>query len=74
MKRVFTARKVKRSSGLEDEFDRDFWRKMGHEKRFAAAWEMVNEVALVRGEKDAGQPRLQRSIQTIKRRSGRVLI
>lgn len=70
MKRVITSRKVKRGSGQEDEFDRDFWRKMGHEKKFAAAWEMVNEVALIRGEKDARQPRLQRSVQTIKRRSG----
>ncbi len=70
MKRVFTSRKVKRSSGQEDEFDHDFWQKMGHEKKFAAAWEMVNEVALIRGEKDAGQSRLQRSVQTIKRRSG----
>ena len=70
MKRVITSRKVKRGSGKEDEFDRDFWGKMGHEKKFAAAWEMVNEVALIRGEKDARQPRLQRSVQTIKRRSG----
>jgi hypothetical protein len=70
MKRVFTTRKLKRSSGQEDEFDRDFWQKMGHEKKFVAAWEMVNEVALIRGEKDASQSRLQRSIQTIKRRSG----
>ncbi|NIM10522.1 MAG: hypothetical protein GTO45_00890 [Candidatus Aminicenantes bacterium] len=70
MNRVVSARKVKRGSGQEEEFDREFWGKMDPEKKFAAAWEMINEVALIRGEKNAGKPRLQRSIQTIKRRSG----
>ena len=70
MKRVITARKVKQGSVQETEFNRDFWRKMEPEKKFAAAWEMVNEVALFKGEKNAFQSRLQRSVQTIKRRSG----
>ncbi len=70
MKRVITARKVKRGSADEDKFNREFWRDMDPEKKFAAAWEMVIEVALIRGEKDAGQSRLQRSVQNIIRRSG----
>jgi hypothetical protein len=63
-------RKILRSQGDESEFDHAFWKNAGHEARFAAAWEMVDEVALIRGEKDAGQPGLQRSVQHIQRRSG----
>ncbi len=51
----------------KDEFDREFWRKAGHEARFAAAWEMVVEVELIRG-KNAAEPRLQRDVLRIKRR------
>ena len=68
MKRVINAKKVRRSSGNVKEFDRDFWKKAGHEARFRAAWEMVNEVRLIRGERNVSQQRLQRSIQSIKRR------
>ena len=64
------ARKIYRSSGAKDDFDKDFWEKAGHEAKFAAAWEMINEVRLIRGEKNVSQPRLQRSVQNIKRRSG----
>jgi hypothetical protein len=70
MNRVVITRKVKRGSGQEEEFDLEFWRNMEPEKKFAAAWEMVNEIALLRGEKNASQSGLQRSVQTIKRRSG----
>jgi hypothetical protein len=52
------------------EFDRDFWRMAGHEARFAAAWEMVEEVHYFRGEAGADQQRLQRSVQNIQRRRG----
>ncbi len=70
MKRVITTRKVKRGSAEAEEFNREFWRNMDPEKKFAAAWEMVNEVALIRGEKDILQAGLQRSVQNIIRRSG----
>ncbi len=50
-------------------FDRDFWAEVGSEGRFAAAWEMVAEVDLMRG-KDGRQPRLQRSVTSIRRREG----
>ena len=53
----------------EQRFDREFWRRVGHEGRFAAAWQMVVEANLIRG-RDAGESRLQRSVQTVKRREG----
>lgn len=42
-------------------FDREFWRKVGPEGRFAAAWQMVVDAHLLRG-KDASELRLQRSV------------
>lgn len=48
-------------------FDLEFWRRVGHEGRFAAMWEMVSEVAALRGS-DGSQPRLQRSVLRVVRR------
>ncbi len=67
-KRIIMSRKTYRTSKDQSLFDEEFWRRAGHEAKFAASWEMVNEVRLIRGEKDVSQPRLQRSIQNIKRR------
>ena len=50
-------------------FDLVFWRKVGTEGRFAAAWEMISEVDAIRG-KDIGESRLQRSVQNIQRIQG----
>lgn len=61
-------RKIRRGDEGGENFDREFWRKAGAEAKFAAAWEMVSEYWLIRGKKDAGQQRLQRSVQNIKRR------
>lgn len=47
-------------------FDREFWKEAGHEARFAAAAEMVIEAELFRG-KNAGELRLKRNIENIKR-------
>ena len=66
MTKRFIMEKLSRR-GEEDTFDREFWRKVGHEGRFAATWEMVNEADLFRG-KNVSQSRLQKSVQTIKRR------
>jgi hypothetical protein len=52
----------------EQTFDHDFWRARTAEERFAAAFEMVAEAMLFRGE-DAGQSRLQRSVQHVQRRA-----
>jgi hypothetical protein len=64
--RQVTGRLVTRGEE-EKEFDREFWRTAGHEARFAAAWQMVVESFLMRG-KDAGELRLQRDVETIRRR------
>jgi hypothetical protein len=64
--RVVIGRLVKR--GDEEAFNREFWHNQGAEARFAAAWEMVCEVELFRGN-NASESRLQRSVQNIKRRS-----
>ena len=66
--RVVMARMVKRGAE-ERNFDRTFWRHVGHEGRFAAAWEMIAEAELIRG-KRVRQSRLQRSVQNIFRRKG----
>ena len=50
-------------------FDLEFWQKVGAEGRFAAAWEMVQEVLAFRGQ-DGDQPRLQRSVTRVIRRPG----
>ncbi|MBN2078936.1 MAG: hypothetical protein JW838_08215, partial [Spirochaetes bacterium] len=66
-KRQITARMVRRGSREEKEFDREFWKRAGHESRFAAAWEMVRESLLFKGETNGREPRLQRSVQTVQR-------
>lgn len=52
-----------------DEFNREFWRRAGHEAKFAAAWDMLLDVQRMRG-KRGRQPRLQRSVEALERRSG----
>jgi hypothetical protein len=67
--RTVTAAMVRRGSTEAVEFDRTFWARAGHEARFAAAWEMVQEISLFRGQKDAIQSRLQRSVCAFQPRS-----
>jgi hypothetical protein len=50
------------------EFDYEFWRRVGHEGRFAAAWGMIYESELMKG-KHVTKSRLQRTVQNIKRRT-----
>jgi hypothetical protein len=45
-------------------FDLKFWQNVGAEGRFAAAWQMVEEVDSIKG-KETGESRLQRSVQSI---------
>jgi hypothetical protein len=64
--RVVMARLVPR--GEDDRsFDLDFWSAVGAEGRFAAAWQMVKETLLIRGE-EAHESRLQRSVLCVQRR------
>jgi hypothetical protein len=64
-----TARLIRRGETAETDFDREFWAAAGHERRFAAAWEMVDEVSLMRGGSRVTQQRLQKSVEHLKRRS-----
>ena len=66
--RVIMERLIRRDED-NGEFDREFWRRVGPEKRFAAAWEMVSEAYFFKGQ-HAGESRLQRSVQHIERRRG----
>ena len=65
-KRIIMARLSKRGKD-ERSFDIEFWKRVGGEARFAAACAMVFEAELLRG-KNAGQPRLERTVQNIIRR------
>jgi hypothetical protein len=55
-----------RSFKETEEFDDRFWRRAGASARFVATWMMVMEWQKMRGKK-GGQPRLRRSVQSIKR-------
>lgn len=65
-KRVVMARVLRPGEKDDGSFDLEFWRRVGAEGRFAAAWEMVAEVAAMRGE-SGSQPRLQRSVLRVVR-------
>jgi hypothetical protein len=63
--KIRMARLVK-AKDMDRSFDLLFWKRVGAEGRFAAAWQMVLEVNAIKG-KDIGESRLQRSVQNIKR-------
>ena len=64
--RKITGKLVRVGSLEAEQMDREFWRGMDDEAKFAAAWEMVAEVDAFRGG-DGNQPRLQRTVQHIQR-------
>ncbi|MDZ7319557.1 MAG: hypothetical protein ONB11_10405 [candidate division KSB1 bacterium] len=64
-KRNITARLIHLKED-DRSFDRDFWQQAGAEARFAAAWQMVLDMLIIRGE-DVDQLRLQRSVENIER-------
>lgn len=65
-RRIITGKLVRAGSEEAERNDREFWRSVGAEARFAALWEMVAEIDAFRGG-DGSQPRLQRSVQNIER-------
>lgn len=66
--RVVMSRVATREQHSERSFDIEFWQKVGDVGRVAAAWQMVREVQLIRGQ--SGElPRLQKSVTRILRRS-----
>ena len=66
--RKVITRKIRRNED-DGSFDHDFWQSLDAEARFAAMWEMVSEVDLIRG-KDGRQPGLQRHVHRLERRGG----
>ena len=66
--RVRMARVLRSSTRDDGSFDIEFWRRVGADGRFAAAWEMVCEADAIREVQNARQPRLQRSVLRIERR------
>ena len=65
---VRMARLIK-ASEMDRSFDLAFWKEVGAEGRFSAAWQMVLEVNAIRG-KEHREPRLRRSVQSIQRAPG----
>ncbi len=59
------ARLIK-ATEMDRSFDLAFWKRVGAEGRFSAAWEMVLEVNAIKGE-ESRESRLRRSIQNIQR-------
>jgi hypothetical protein len=59
---------VHKAKSFEDaeRFDRWFWRQAGAAARFSAMWSMVSDYLKMQG-KSGVQPRLRRSVQSIKR-------
>ena len=66
--RVVMSRVIRRKEPYDRSFDIEFWREVGDAGRFEAAWQMIREVRLMRGQ--SGElPRMQRSETRIIRRS-----
>ena len=66
--RVIMSRVVRREQHDDRSFDVEFWQRVGDVGRFAAAWQMIKEVQLIRGQ--SGElPRMQKNVTRIIRRS-----
>jgi len=61
-----TARKTTLAA-LDDEFDRQFWRGISPDERFAEAWRLSEEIWRLAG-RDPGEPGLSRSVARVTRR------
>ena len=69
--RVIMSRVVRRKEHDDRSFDLEFWRRVGDAGRFAAAWQMIKEIRLIRGQ--SGElPRMQKSVARIIRRSQKI--
>jgi hypothetical protein len=66
--RVVMSRVASRQQHSERSFDIEFWQSVGDVGRAAAAWQMIREVQLMRGQ--SGElPRMQKSVGRVIRRS-----
>jgi len=52
---------------VDGSFDAEFWRRVGAEGRFAAAWQMVKEVSLMRGG-DGKELEFQKDVERLEKR------
>jgi hypothetical protein len=68
-RRVRMARVLRPGQADDGSFDREFWRKVGDEGIWEAAWDMVNQARAMRG-LDGDEPRLQRSVCRVIRKAG----
>jgi hypothetical protein len=66
--RVIMSRVATRKQHEDRSFDIEFWQKVGDAGRFAAAWQMIREIQLIRGQ-SSELPRMQKSVTLILRRS-----
>lgn len=60
------ARMVRRQDA-DRSFDFEFWQNLSAEERFAAMWQLVIDMRILRGENEA-EPRLLRHVQNIEYR------
>lgn len=67
-RRVIMSRVATREQHSDRSFDIAFWQEVGDVGRFAAAWQMVKEVQLIRGQ-NGELPRLQKNVARMIRRS-----
>ena len=64
-KRKITAKLINLKDN-DGSFDLEFWQQAGVEARFAAAWQMVVDMMLIRGE-NGDKLRFQRSVENVER-------
>lgn len=62
--------KTRAGSDDEKRFNIAFWRSVAPGIKLVAAWEMVGELKWFKGETNAGESRLQRSVERLERRIG----
>ena len=67
-KRQIVANKTFRGSPEEKRFNIDFWQMVPAGEKLVAAWEMIGEIAIFKGQTTAGESRLQRSVERVEHR------
>ena len=66
--RKIITNKAKIGSKEEEEFNIRFWKNIEGPRKLEIAWEMIEDLYLIRGEPDASKQRLRRSVENILRR------
>lgn len=63
--RAGTMHRLVKRENADRSFDYEFWQNLSAEERFAAMWQLVIDMRILRGE-DEAEPRLRRHVQNIK--------